>query len=103
MNNRFNLKILLLSNYRYILYLSSEGDLFLTLTREQGFGVYSYTIKVDIQNKENKEQTEKEIEEIRSEYIKNPDNFSKKHEEIILESVDTKRALKNGFQKMSKH
>jgi len=51
----------------------------------------------------NKEQTEKEIEEIRSEYIKNPDNFSKKHEEIILESVDTKRALKNGFQKMSKH
>mgnify|MGYP001316205140 CR=1 FL=1 len=99
MNNQFNLEILFLSNYRYILYSSSEGELFLTLTREQGFGVYSYTIKVEIANKENKEQTEKEIEKIRSEYIENPDNFSKKHAEIVLESVDTKKALEKWISK----
>lgn len=103
MNNQFYLEILFLSNYRYILYSSNEGDLFLTLTREQGFGVYSYTIKVEISHVENKEQTEKEIEKIRSEYIENPDNFSKKHTEIILESIDTKKALEAWVQKTSKH
>ncbi|QQS50980.1 MAG: hypothetical protein IPM71_15605 [Bacteroidota bacterium] len=71
----------------------------MTLTRKQGFGVYSYTIKVEIENIENKEQTEREIEEICSEYIENPDNFSKKNKEIMLESENTKRALKEWISK----
>lgn len=82
-----------------ILNSSSDGDLFLTLTQERGFGVYSYTIKVRLSDTQNKKQTEKEIEDFRSMYIENPDDFSKNHTEIILESIETKKALEQWISK----
>jgi hypothetical protein len=93
MKNLHNLEILYLSNYEYILYSSSDGDLFLTLTRECGFGVYSFTIEVKFTDIENREQTEKKIHNIRSQYMENSEDFSKKHVEIVLESSETKIAL----------